>query len=406
MKRSLALLAAALLAAASLAIGAYALAPAVDRSTVLANLEDLADKLQGKYFTVDGEKCYDTVRVHSGCDNCYNESVYRTAWFREIFGDVSANNMPRTATYPRGWSCSGFATFAMWYAHKTTNDDLVTAHQIIDHKQFGPELLAGCLPGDLIRMYAANGQQHSIVYFYHDNSTVTYIDCNGGITEYNGCVVKKRTERFSMMGKWSIVSVWRADNYAPDGTTVEPAEPAVEPTEPAVEPPYADVTEALAALAAAQEALDTQENADPADDVFDDLLTLLAGTAEPVGTTLSLTIDSTKAFRNGEPLTIDVPPVLVNERTMLPARLVAESFGAAVSWDAETEEVCITEENGEEIRFAVGAATATVGDATVILDAPAFERDGRTYVPVRFLAEALDATVTWDEETQTVNIIK
>lgn len=43
---------------------------------------------------------------------------------------------------------------------------------------------------------------------------------------------------------------------------------------------------------------------------------------------------------------------------------------------------------------------------TLPLDAPAFIEDGRTYLPVRFVAENLGATVTWNGNTQTVTITR
>ena len=46
---------------------------------------------------------------------------------------------------------------------------------------------------------------------------------------------------------------------------------------------------------------------------------------------------------NGEQLTLDVPPQIVGGRTLVPARAVAESFGAQVGWDVTTRTVAITE---------------------------------------------------------------
>lgn len=60
---------------------------------------------------------------------------------------------------------------------------------------------------------------------------------------------------------------------------------------------------------------------------------------------IALQIDSPALFRNtkdiSQQLTLDVPPMIINDRTMLPARAVAEAYGASVSWDGTTNTVTI-----------------------------------------------------------------
>ncbi len=58
-------------------------------------------------------------------------------------------------------------------------------------------------------------------------------------------------------------------------------------------------------------------------------------------TTIELTIDSTTAYRNGEAYTLDVAPVIINGRTMLPVRFIAESVGFKVDWKEQTQQVWI-----------------------------------------------------------------
>lgn len=58
-------------------------------------------------------------------------------------------------------------------------------------------------------------------------------------------------------------------------------------------------------------------------------------------TTVVMTIDENKMLVNGEAKTLDVCPTIVNDRTMVPARAVAESFGARVDWDAPDNTVKI-----------------------------------------------------------------
>ena len=103
---------------------------------------------------------------------------------------------------------------------------------------------------------------------------------------------------------------------------------------------------------------------------------------------------------DGKYITFDVLPRLVNDRTMIPVRAVAEAFGADVDWDEETETVII--ENGSvKILMKLGENFFTKNGEKIELDAPAFETDGRTLVPARAIAESLDCKVDWDDKTQT-----
>ncbi len=61
------------------------------------------------------------------------------------------------------------------------------------------------------------------------------------------------------------------------------------------------------------------------------------------GQTIQLTIGSETATLNGNPQTLDVAPIIINGRTMLPIRFIVESFGYSVDWDAADERITITE---------------------------------------------------------------
>ena len=116
-----------------------------------------------------------------------------------------------------------------------------------------------------------------------------------------------------------------------------------------------------------------------------------------------LTIGKKAAMVFGEKKLNDVAPIIVNDRTMLPARFVAESLGAKVSWDEEKREVKIVS-GKTEILIYIDSDKAFINGKEVTLDSPAFIRDDRTYTPVRFVAEALGAKVEWNEDEQKVTI--
>ena len=107
----------------------------------------------------------------------------------------------------------------------------------------------------------------------------------------------------------------------------------------------------------------------------------------------------------GEVKESDVQPIIRNDRTMLPARFVAENLGAEVSWDGETRTVLVKSED-VEIKLTIDSAVAVVNGVEEMLDSPAFIENDRTYTPVRFIAEKLGSTVTWDSATQTVIMSK
>ena len=117
-----------------------------------------------------------------------------------------------------------------------------------------------------------------------------------------------------------------------------------------------------------------------------------------------LTINETEMIIFGETVKNDVAPIIVNERTMLPIRVVAEALGATVGWDDEHDKVTVTK-GDTVIEIFIGSAVAFVNGDSVDLDAPAFIENSRTYLPVRFVSENLDATVLWDAETEEVTII-
>ena len=124
--------------------------------------------------------------------------------------------------------------------------------------------------------------------------------------------------------------------------------------------------------------------------------------------TIVLTIDEHDALVYGITKTNDVAPKVVNDRTMLPARFIAENLGATVEWDGEKQLVTITGKNEKQedvtILITIGSDYAKVNGEDVKLDSPAFVENDRTYTPIRFISENLGATVEWNETEQTVTI--
>ena len=118
-----------------------------------------------------------------------------------------------------------------------------------------------------------------------------------------------------------------------------------------------------------------------------------------------LTIGSRKISVFGREIKNDVAPKIVNDRTMLPIRIVAESLGGTVTWNGELQRVTI-QKGADVILITIGADTAYVNGTAVKLDAAAFVENGRTYLPLRFVSETLGAQVAWKEAEKTVTITK
>jgi len=123
---------------------------------------------------------------------------------------------------------------------------------------------------------------------------------------------------------------------------------------------------------------------------------------------LVLHVASTQMSVNGMPVTIDVAPQIVEGRTLLPIKWVAEPLGADVSWNATDRKVTISL-NGTILELWVGKSQARVNGAPVAIDTTNAKVvpvivSGRTMLPVRFVAEQLGADVQWEQSTKTITI--
>ena len=106
---------------------------------------------------------------------------------------------------------------------------------------------------------------------------------------------------------------------------------------------------------------------------------------------------------NGSETSAEVPPTVIEGRTMVPVRAIFEAVGANIEFDAETK--TITAKKGDTIvSMTVGAKVATVNNKQVQLDAPAVIVSGRTLAPARFVAETFGYDVQWDAENKIVKI--
>ena len=108
-------------------------------------------------------------------------------------------------------------------------------------------------------------------------------------------------------------------------------------------------------------------------------------------------------YVNGTELTLDVPPMLENDRTLVPLRAIFEALGAEVSWYPEDRTI-VAVRGDTTVYMQVDDWYMSVNDEWIALDAPPRIVNDRTLIPLRAVAEALGAQVGWDEATQTATV--
>ena len=106
---------------------------------------------------------------------------------------------------------------------------------------------------------------------------------------------------------------------------------------------------------------------------------------------------------DGRDLRFDVPAQIIGDRTLVPMRAIFEELGAAVEWDGETQTVAAGLA-GKSITMRIGDPQIEVDGQAVLLDVPPQIVNDRTLVPVRAVSESLGSSVEWDEGAQTVYI--
>ena len=123
------------------------------------------------------------------------------------------------------------------------------------------------------------------------------------------------------------------------------------------------------------------------------LLPSMSYAAEP---TVNLVINDNKVVS-------DVPPIIVNNRTMLPVNIVSTNLGADVNWNSKTRIVDVNK-NGIHIQFNIDTKKVFVNGVQKAVDPSVTVKNDRSYLPAAFLTEQLGAKIEWKQETRTVII--
>ncbi len=102
-------------------------------------------------------------------------------------------------------------------------------------------------------------------------------------------------------------------------------------------------------------------------------------------------------------LEFDTNPVNINGRVLVPVRAIFEEIGATVVWDAPSKTV-ISKLNGRTVIMTIDSKTMLINGEKTELDVPPMIISDRTLVPARAAVEAFNAKVSWDAQNNTVKI--
>ncbi|PWK09699.1 stalk domain-containing protein [Tumebacillus permanentifrigoris] len=133
------------------------------------------------------------------------------------------------------------------------------------------------------------------------------------------------------------------------------------------------------------------------------LLGALLLSALPTLSVHAATPDAIGLTINNKIVHFETMPLQQNGRVLVPLRAISEAIGATVEWDAKTQTATITRDH-DKIAMTLGSTTAHKNDQAVTLDVPPQLIDDATMIPVRFLIEGLGLQAKWDETTKTVSI--
>jgi len=132
------------------------------------------------------------------------------------------------------------------------------------------------------------------------------------------------------------------------------------------------------------------------------LLAATAATAEMTG--LAPADRPISVLINDQPQHFDTPPIIVQDRVLVPLRGVFESLGASVRWNPLLQQVTATMNDGRTLSLAVGSNFALMNGQPVQLDVPAQMHQERVYVPLRFVCASTGYRVSWEGAERRVAI--
>lgn len=121
--------------------------------------------------------------------------------------------------------------------------------------------------------------------------------------------------------------------------------------------------------------------------------------------TVKLTLDSKTLWINDKSIEMDIAPTIVNNRTVVPISFIANALNAMVDWDGVLQTAYVAYDD-TLVEIIIHAPELYVNGEVVAIDTPAEIINGRTMVPLRAVADGLGLEVYYDNETRTITIIQ
>ncbi len=118
---------------------------------------------------------------------------------------------------------------------------------------------------------------------------------------------------------------------------------------------------------------------------------------------VQLTIDSKTLLKNGEASQMDVAPTIVNDRTMVPVRFIAEALGGMVEWHEDIQTAYIVYQDNM-VEVPIQSTTIHVNGEAKTIDTPSQIIADRTMIPLRAVAEGLGLDISFDSTTRVITI--
>lgn len=108
-------------------------------------------------------------------------------------------------------------------------------------------------------------------------------------------------------------------------------------------------------------------------------------------------------YIDGQAYPLEAAPYATSGRTMVPIRFVGDAMGAKIGWNSGTSQATF-ELEGKTVVLTIGSRTALVDGQVVTLDVAPRVLNGRTFVPLRFVTETLGAKVDWNGQTSKITL--
>lgn len=227
--------------------------------------------------------------------------------------------------------------------------------------------------GDSLVTYNGITYKKSIHVFSHDSSTQVNYHHHDGTNSYHICYIYDagcNAHESMVTDLLNSITIVSPELEKPEPTPEPTPEPVVTPTPSSPSSSTTTTTTTTTATTKSSSRLEIVEYTGPR---------------------------AIKIFVNETQVYPDSNPIIVNDRTLVPIRAIAEAMGYDVGWNQALQRVTISAYDGSgEIQIGIGEYSIALPYKSVPIDVAAMIYEDRTYIPVRAVAEALDARVEWD----------